>query len=194
MESNIQAILKVLDPLDNTTGGGTASSVAGAMAAGLTAMVARLSLGKISPELDQDYEKIAERGGLLAEALFNGGREDSEAFAKVSAAYKMPKNSDKEKSARSEAIQKGMIYAAEVPLKNAIRCREILDLSQQLTKKYNTNAASDLDCAQNLAHAGLMGCVANVRINIPYIKDEKICREFESRLEKILRDIQTNNI
>ena len=46
MEENVQAFLKVLDPTDNSTGGGTASAVAGAMAAALAAMVARLSIGK----------------------------------------------------------------------------------------------------------------------------------------------------
>ncbi|MFI5038230.1 MAG: cyclodeaminase/cyclohydrolase family protein, partial [Solirubrobacterales bacterium] len=38
------AYLRVLDPADNSTGGGTASAIAGAMAAALVAMVARLSM------------------------------------------------------------------------------------------------------------------------------------------------------
>jgi formiminotetrahydrofolate cyclodeaminase len=46
MDQNIKAFLRVLDASDNSTGGGTASSVAGAMAAGLAGMVARLSVGK----------------------------------------------------------------------------------------------------------------------------------------------------
>jgi len=40
MESNIEALERVFDPSDNSTGGGTASCVAGAMAAGLIGMVA----------------------------------------------------------------------------------------------------------------------------------------------------------
>jgi formiminotetrahydrofolate cyclodeaminase len=46
VNENVQAFLKVLDPADRTTGGGTASAIAGAMAGALTTMVAKLSLGK----------------------------------------------------------------------------------------------------------------------------------------------------
>lgn len=183
MELNVQAFLKVIDSQDNTTGGGTASSISGAMAAGLTSMVARLSMKIMDKK--ENYEEIASLGDSLAKALFDGGRNDSDAFAMVSAAYKMPKDNEEEKMARRNAIQKGMVHAAQVPLENARGCKKVLDLAKVLGKKFNTNAASDLECAVNLAHAGLIGCMANVRINIPYIKDKEICRELESSLEEL---------
>ena len=46
MNANVESFLRVLDPADNSTGGGTAAAVAGAMAAALVGMVARLSIGK----------------------------------------------------------------------------------------------------------------------------------------------------
>lgn len=57
MDENIQAFLKVLDPADNSTGGGTASAIVGAMAAALAGMVARLSIGKDGMELDEFYQE-----------------------------------------------------------------------------------------------------------------------------------------
>jgi formiminotetrahydrofolate cyclodeaminase len=54
-----------------------------------------------------------------------------------------------------------------------------------LEVSYNKNAASDLECAIYLATAGLKGCAANVRINLPYIKDERSCEDIEGRLESI---------
>ena len=58
MAANTKAFLRVLDSSENTTGGGTASAVAGAMAAALVAMVARLSLGKQDLEDEDFYREI----------------------------------------------------------------------------------------------------------------------------------------
>ena len=185
MSQNIDAFLRVLDATDNSTGGGTASSVAGAMAGGLAAMVARLSMGKKGLAPREHYEAIAAEAEELSTALFNGGHQDAAAFDKVSAAYRLPKDTDDNKAARSRAIQDAMVHAAEVPLANAERCSRVLELCRSLEKSYNTNAASDLECAGYLAKAGLKGCIANVKINLPYINDQDICKQIQGKLDKI---------
>lgn len=186
MQKNIHAFLRVLDAKDNSTGGGTASSVAGAMAAGLAAMVARLSMDKEGLAPTQTYQSMASEAETLCTELFNGGQEDAAAFDRVARAYKMPKDTADTKKNRSQAIQTAMQHAAEVPLSNAKRCRRVLELCQRLEENYNTNAASDLECAVLLATAGLKGCAANVRINLPYIKDQKTRREIEEKLESVI--------
>lgn len=192
MEKNIDAFLKVMDANDNSTGGGTASGVAGAMAAGMVAMVARLSIGKKNMAPDAHYEDIANRGEKLVKVLFDGGREDSDAFAHVSAAYRMPKATDEEKAERTKAIQKTMQHATEVPLKNAHGCHDVLALCHSLKDCFNKNAASDLECAEHLANAGMLGCVANVRINLPSIKDETVVKSIAQQLDKILEITSSN--
>ena len=186
MENNIHAFLKVLDASDNSTGGGSASSVAGAMAAGLVGMVARLSMNKKELGPTDFFERIATQAVEISEKLFDGAHIDSEAFAVVSSAYKMPKSTEDEKKARSAAIQDGMVHCGEVPLANAKLCREVLDLAAVLSKSFNSNAESDLQCGQYLAEAGLKGCAANVRINIPYIKNQEIVARLEAELAETL--------
>jgi formiminotetrahydrofolate cyclodeaminase len=186
MQENINAFLRILDAGDNSTGGGTASSVAGAMAAGLAAMVARLSMDKKDLAPTQTYQTIAAEAERLSTELFNGGQEDAAAFDKVTRAYKMPKDSTAAKDARTLAIQEAMQLAAEIPLSNAVRCRRVLELCRHLEESFNTNAASDLECAVYLATAGLRGCASNVRINLPYIKDEGVRKNIEGRLETII--------
>jgi len=186
MQDNINAFLRVLDAGDNSTGGGTASSVAGAMAAGLAAMVARLSMDKKDLAPTQTYQTIAAAAERLSTELFSGGQEDAAAFDKVTRAYKMPKNTPAAKDARSLAIQEAMQHAAEIPLSNAARCLRILELCQRLEESFNTNAASDLECAVYLATAGLKGCASNVRINLPYIKNEAVRKNIEGRLQTII--------
>ncbi len=185
MDKNLKAFLKVMDSQDNSTGGGSASSIAGAMAAGLAGMVARLSMGKKDLAPSEHYEAIANQAEKLSRELFAGSSKDSDAFAVVSNAFGLPKGTDEEKTTRNQVINEGMTLCAEVPLENAAMCREVIEICAQLLKKYNTNASSDLECAQLLAQAGLKGCAANVRVNLPYLKDEDKVRDLEYRLEAI---------
>jgi methenyltetrahydrofolate cyclohydrolase len=187
MDDKIAAFLKVMDVSDNSTGGGSASAIAGAMAAGLAGMVARLSIGKKDLAPTEHYEKIADRAETLCKDLFDGGRRDSDAFAVVSDAFGMPRGTDKEKTARRAAIKKGMTLCAEVPLQNALQCLQVLEICSQLNESYNTSASSDLECARHLATAGIKGCAANVRVNLPYLKDEKQVRDLEDRIDTILK-------
>jgi len=175
--NNIDAFLKVLDPRDNSTGGGTASAVAGAMAGGLVAMVARLSAGKPGMESNSFYANIDGAASRLSMELFDGGRQDSEAFGSVGSAYRMPKETEADKEKRSAAIQASWEQAAQIPILNAQRCAEVLELAQRLSGCSNLNAASDLECAVHLARAGLLGCVANVEINLSSIKDQDLASE-----------------
>jgi len=185
MDENLTAFLKVLDPQDNSTGGGTASAVAGAMAGGLIAMVARLSIGKPDMASEEHYLDIASEAGVLSDALFDGGRIDSQAFESVGVAYRLPKNTDEEKRSRTAAIQEAWVQATRVPLANAEACGRLLELADRLQRKFNQNAASDLECAQYLARAGVLGCIANVHINLPSIKDPDVAKELDERAREL---------
>ena len=166
------AFLRVLDPEDNSTGGGTASAIAGAMAAALVAMVARLSMNQAGGEPDDFYAEIATDGGALAEELRAGGDEDARAFDAVLAAYRLSRGSDEERAARRGAIRTALAHATRVPLRNGELCAAAAELVAQLEGRANPRALSDLQSAAYLAEAGLRGCLANVDINLPALKDE----------------------
>ena len=185
MDENMAAFLKVMDPADNTTGGGTASAVAGAMAAALVAMVARLSVGKEWLEADPFYANKAAEAQNLSHQLFAGGFEDSQAFEAVRNAYGLAKVTEEEKVARREAIHDAWITAARVPLANAERCERILELAEQLRGRSNPTARSDLKCALYLARAALLGCVENVEINLPSVKNEETAEELLARAQEL---------
>lgn len=175
------AYLRVLDPADNSTGGGTASAIAGAMAAALAAMVARLSVNGAGDGSDDVYESIVREGAVLGEALRAGGDEDATAFDAVMAAFRLPKATDEERVARSAAIQIAMAEATRVPLQNAERCAAVRVLVARLAGRSNPRALSDLQTAGYLAEAGLRGCLANVDINLPGVKDEAAAADIQAR-------------
>ena len=185
MNENIQAFLKVLDPEDNSTGGGTASAVAGSMAASLAAMVARLSIGKEGMQSEDFYNDSISKAEGLHTSLFDGGRIDSQAFEAVRGAFRLPKATDEEKGARRAAIQAAWVHAAEVPLSNAESCARVIKLALHLQGRSNPNAASDLECAFHLALAGLKGCMANVEINLPAIKNEAVVAALNERMQAL---------
>lgn len=185
MEDNIKSFIRVLDPADNSTGGGTASAIAGAMAAALSAMVARLSIGKSGLESTHYYQAIIDEAEILSRRLFEGARQDSESFDAVMVALQMPKNSEDERAARQMTIAKVMLHATEVPLSNAESCRRVIELCKGLKGRSNPNAGSDLECAFFLAKAGLNGCLANVAINLPKIKNTNQAHQIKSQAEKI---------
>ena len=185
MDENLTAFMKVLDSQDNTTGGGTASAIAGAMAGGLVGMVARLSIGKEGMEPEDFYLEAAAKAETLSMTLFDGASADSLAFEGVRNAFRLPKETGVEKDARTAAVQAAWVQAARVPLNNAKACAQVLDLAAHLQGRFNLNAASDLDCARLLARAGLLGCVANVEINLPAIKDAGLVAEMEGQLQSL---------
>ena len=177
------AFLRVLDPADNSTGGGTASAIAGEMAAALIAMVARLSSDRAGGEPGDYYAEIASEGCTLAEELRAGGDEDARAFGAVMAAYRLPKWPDEERAARSGAIRTAIVQATRVPLRNAELCATVADLVARLEGRANPRALSDLQSAAYLAEAGLRGCLANVDINLPALNDEAAAADIRARAD-----------
>lgn len=186
MEEKFTAFLRVIDPADNVTGGGAASAAAGAMAASLVGMVARLSVGrKNMAHPDAFYEETDRQARALSDALFAGSNADSAAFDAVMAAFRLPRETDSEKNERSAAIQAATIGATEIPVENAERCATVLRLARPLIGKSNPNAASDLECARFLAEAGLKGALSNAEININAIKDAETAVKFQQKVDAL---------
>ncbi len=129
-DAELKAFLDVLNPEDNATGGGTASAVAGAMAAGLAGMVARVSLGKEGLRSDHFYEEIDSRARGLTGELLAGGEEDSQAFGHVMRAYRMPKETDEDKKLRSAAKRRKVSMSEVV----RIALQKLVESSQAATK------------------------------------------------------------
>jgi len=186
MNANVESVLRVLDPADNSTGGGTASAVAGAMAAALVGMVARLSVGKKRADGESFFSVTSAEAERLSDTLFGGGHEDGQAYYAVSAACALPKHTEEQGVERQQAMQRALLHAAWVALTNAEGCRRVLELCALLDGRSNPNAASDLECARLLAHAGLLGCLANVEINLSSITDEDVKTELSRGADEVM--------
>lgn len=176
---------KVIDSNNFTVGGGAASALAGAMAAGMISMVAKLSTKKDYGLTVDKYNDISKEADKLAKDLLIGAQEDEEAFCKIKDAYALPKTTEEEKKNRSTAIQNGGIAAATVPQNNGLMCKRVYELGMMLKGQSNPNAGSDLAEAIMLANAGVKGCILNIEANLPLIKDQKKILEFEKYIDEL---------
>ncbi len=177
-----------LDELANgkpTPGGGSSAAYAGAMGAGLVAMVARLSIGKKKyADVENEMKEILAEAEALRAKLTKAVEEDAESFTAIMQAFKLPKSTDAEKSARSQAIQDATLYASEVPLKTARGAVRVMELALRVTEKGNRNAITDGASGSAMARAALTSAGYNVRINLGSLKDK-------TKAEELLNELKT---
>lgn len=181
----VSGLLEAFRSSDPTPGGGSAAALAGAVGASLLAMVAGLPkpVAATDTELGQ-LRDAGERCTSLARELEALIDQDTDAYDAVVAAYRLPKATDEEKAARTQAIQSALRGATETPLTVMRHCHEALELSGTVGRLGNQNAASDVQVASGLLRAGLTGAAANVEINLGSLKDaqyvERVRREMNN--------------
>jgi methenyltetrahydrofolate cyclohydrolase len=167
-----------------TPGGGSASALAGAMAAAMVEMACNLTVGREKfREVESEMQTVLARARVLREQMLAAVDEDTRAYNAVSAAYKLPRETDAEKAERTTAIQSALQYATEVPLKVARAASEAAQLSQIALEKSNPNVASDARVARLLADAAMEGAIANVEINLGSITDPAFVERLQEGLK-----------
>jgi len=172
-----------------TPGGGSAAAYAGAMAAGLVSMVARLTIGKKGySDVEAAMDMILEESEILRNDLTSGVVEDSEAFDQVMAAYKIPKSDP----GRADAIQEATLLAAQIPLAAAKKSSRVAELALETAQSGNKNAITDAGSAVNLAIASVNSAAYNVRINLADLDDHKQKEQILSELGEIEKGAQVS--
>lgn len=170
-------------------GGGSAAALSGALGAGLVSMVCRLTVGKPKyAEHEALVKEVLTKSDALTTRLLDAIQKDTDAFDGVMAAFGMPKDTDEQKAARSAAIQVAYKAAIASPEATAEDCLAAMRLSESLLHKSNTNAVSDLAVGAMQAYAGLKGALANVRINLPSIKDPAYVEQKKAWAERTEKD------
>ena len=186
-ERPVEAFLDELASKASTPGGGSAAAIIGAMAAALVSMVANLTVGKPRYEaVDAEMQTLLASSERLRLEMTDMIKADVDVFNQVMAAYALPKESEAEKTLRSQAIQSALKAATDVPLACANLCAEVIGLCKPMAEKGNTNVISDAGVAVLAAHAALRSAALNVYINIGAIKDEEFANDRRQQLEALL--------
>ena len=170
-------------------GGGSASALVGAQGVGLFTMVAGLTLGrkKYVDFVDNCNHIITEGKPIVAELTAQIDR-DTDAYNMISDAFKMPKETDEEKTARKAAIREATIVATNAPLYTLELCHKGIMLGKMLIGKFNTNCASDFGVGALNVKAAAYGAWMNVLINVSGL-DEVTAADYKVKGQKLLDDI-----
>lgn len=164
-------------------GGGSAAALAGTLAGALVAMVARLTIGrKAYAAAEERAQAIRVEADTLRGELRRLVEEDAAAYARVSVAYKTPKDDPK----RATAIDTALLGAAQTPLEVARRAERLITLAREIGTIGNRNARSDALVAEELARAALRGAVENVRVNVAALSEAIVGRSLLAAAESLV--------
>ncbi len=168
-------------------GGGSAAALGAAIGAALVSMVANLTVGKKKySDVQADIQRILSQSEALRQKCVQLLENDVAAYTQVSKAYKMPRDTEEEKDARTAAIQDALKGATAVPMELAETCVEVLRLCPESAEKGNVLAVSDVGVAALMAEAALRAAALNVWINLGSIKDEAFVNKEGARLDALL--------
>ncbi len=168
-------------------GGGSVAALNASLAAGLTEMVANLTIGKKGYEaVEEEMNDIAGKTAELREKLTAAIDRDAQAYSEVMAAFKLPKATDPEKELRKLEIQKAFKHAALVPLEVANQAVKVINLAGRAVDGGNKNAVTDGVVAAMNARTAALAALYNVKINLGSIEDD----EFVKKLTREINDLE----
>jgi formiminotetrahydrofolate cyclodeaminase len=154
-------------------GGGSAAALVGALGAALNSMVANFTVGRERfAAVDADVRQLLARSEDLRAVLERLTQADTEAYGRVAAAQKMPRDTGEQKAARTAAVPAALKAAAEVPREAVRAAWGVLEVAAELVEKGNPNLITDVGVAAKFGVAALECAALNVEINLAYIKDD----------------------
>jgi len=154
-------------------GGGSISAYIASLGISLGTMVANLSSHK--PGWDDRWKEFsdwAEKGQNYKNELLKLVDEDTNAFNKIMIAFGLPKSTDDEKKARTQAIQEATRYATEIPFKVMQLAGESMEIIKKMVEIGNPNSITDAGVGALCARSAVIGAFLNVKINAKGLTDK----------------------
>lgn len=186
----LQTYLDDLASARSTPGGGSASALSGAMGAGLAAMVTRLTIDKVDyAHVRQEMETLLVQIEQLRPRFQQLMQEDIDAYARLSATFKLPKETPEQRLTRTKAIQERLVDAALVPLEVAESAAQLIQYCQRIAEIGNVNVLSDIATGALLTASAGNGAAWMVRVNTRSLKNETLAKELDGRLQAALERI-----
>ncbi len=168
-------------------GGGSIAAYTGALGAALATMVANVSAHKKGWEDRWEYfSDVAEKGQALKVELLRLVDEDTNAFAGIMEAFKLPKTNVDEITARKAAIEASSLYATQIPLLTMKVAYKILAIAKEMIENGNQNTLSDGAAGVLCNKTAVQAAYYNVMINAKGLMDKEIARQLADEAKALL--------
>jgi len=175
-DDTIAAFLDQLAARVPAPGGGATAALHAAQAAALLAMVARYSNG---PKYDAELmNRVVTEADELREDALALAEADANAFGAVAGAYRLPRATEQETSARSAAISSALAGAARPPADVVRTALLLVSLAEDLLPAGNRNVITDVAAAAEAARAAAITARLIIEINLKGITDPVLAEEF----------------
>ena len=191
LEKNLKAFAEETSSESPAPGGGSISAYAGALGAALSTMVANLSANKRGwDDRWEDFSGYADRGIALQTKLLALVDADTKAFNGIMDAYGMPKGTDSQKEARTEAIQAATKHAIDIPMEVAEIAYEAMEVAESMAQIGNPNSITDAGVGAMCLRTAVMGAVLNARVNAGDLEDKEYVERTLKRCEELVNQAQ----
>jgi formiminotetrahydrofolate cyclodeaminase len=182
-------LIDAFSSTDAVPGGGSAAAAAGAIGVSLLLMVAGLPKTKSgASEETADLAEAASRLHPLRDSLLELVDRDSDAYRRVLDAFRLPKGSDADRAARTEAIDKATRAATEAPLDTMRACQQAMRGAVVVASNGSRKTTSDVGVAVELLLAGLRGARLNVEINLAGLNDAAYAARVREEIDELESD------
>ncbi len=167
-------------------GGGAAAGIAGAVGVSLLRKAAAVSgSGRRAPGHAGELQSAAERLVPIGERLLALAHDDVEAYARVLAALRWPRDTPARQHARTAALQDALRGATDVPLDIMQACGEALACGTLIAPGVTAAARSSLAVGADLLGVTLRGAAGAVEANLRHLAgpDAALLSDRRRRLE-----------
>lgn len=190
-----ESIKQFLDELGSdlsAPGGGSVAGLIAALSAALNSMVYSLTVGKKSyMALEDDEKEIINKFQKESQEFTARSlelmEEDRENFLKLMDCYKLSKDSEEEKKARTLAIKENTIKSMQAPLVLARESLEFYENLKVMAKYGNKMLLSDLGISAILLHSAIESSIVNVKVNLNSLRSEEFFEKIDSELRGIIK-------
>jgi glutamate formiminotransferase/formiminotetrahydrofolate cyclodeaminase len=163
-------------------GGGSASALAGALAAALVSMVANLTVkNRKFIKHWEDMRTLAPRAQEIKSALLSAIDDDTRAF-----------NNWMDTARSGGDVQAAVRGAIEVPLRVLSLAGEVAKLAEEVAEKGMQSSVSDSGVAASAARAAAEGACLNVLINLGEIQDHAYRDTVRNEAMRLLHETVNN--
>lgn len=175
-DDTIAAFLDQLAARVPAPGGGATAALHAAQAAALLAMVARYSNGarynaELMNRIVTEADELREDALALAEA-------DADAFGAVAEAYRLPRETEQEQSARSASISSALAGAARPPADVVRTALLLTSLAEELLPAGNRTMITDVAAAAEAARAAAVTARLIIEVNLKGMTDPALNDEY----------------